>query len=146
MSQLGFADIQEYIQIRQNDIIKLGKKQFKVLSINNQLTETSHYETFGSLLEGHYDSIAFDPTESDRKQCRVCLSCSYNPQNPLISPCRCMGSTKYIHYECLKRWLDGKMQMRQCPPYAIEINSKSVRCEICLAFYPPCINLGGTEF
>ena len=30
-------------------------------------------------------------------------------KNPLISPCNCSGSSKYIHLDCLKKWLQSKM-------------------------------------
>lgn len=58
--------------------------------------------------------------------------------------CNCSGSTKYIHYECLKRWLDGRMQIKEYPCY-VEINSKSVKCEICLTFYPPSVSYSGQK-
>lgn len=35
--------------------------------------------------------------------CRVCLS-ENEDDNPLISPCSCIGSCKYIHLECLRHW------------------------------------------
>lgn len=34
--------------------------------------------------------------------CRICLD-EENIRN-LISPCRCNGTSKYVHYECLEQW------------------------------------------
>jgi len=38
----------------------------------------------------------------DRPQCRICLESGGN----LFSPCRCNGSVKYVHQECLETWLE----------------------------------------
>jgi hypothetical protein len=35
-------------------------------------------------------------------QCRFCLEAD---DAPMISPCRCIGSVKYIHSACLHRWI-----------------------------------------
>lgn len=46
----------------------------------------------------------------DIKTCRICLqeedvSIGYaDSNNPLISPCQCSGSTRYVHRHCLERW------------------------------------------
>lgn len=36
--------------------------------------------------------------------CRFCLDEANTPRNPLISPCRCIGSVKFVHELCLLRW------------------------------------------
>jgi len=35
-------------------------------------------------------------------QCRICLEDA--SLNELISPCRCAGTSKYVHHTCLERW------------------------------------------
>lgn len=44
------------------------------------------------------------------KVCRICLDEEEDFQsgNPFITPCRCMGSMKYIHLKCLRNWTDSK--------------------------------------
>ena len=42
--------------------------------------------------------------EIDQKICRICLV-EYNSEE-LISPCKCSGTSKYIHKECLQMWFD----------------------------------------
>ena len=42
--------------------------------------------------------------EEEEDFCRVCR-CEGTTDNPLFFPCRCTGSIKYIHQDCLKRWL-----------------------------------------
>jgi len=43
----------------------------------------------------------------EEKCCRICLS-EEEPGNPIISPCNCTGSVKYIHLDCIREWLEGK--------------------------------------
>ncbi|CAH8638649.1 unnamed protein product [Heterobilharzia americana] len=37
--------------------------------------------------------------------CRVCR-CEGTASKPLFHPCLCTGSIKYIHQDCLVRWLE----------------------------------------
>ncbi|XP_030767936.1 E3 ubiquitin-protein ligase MARCH8 [Sitophilus oryzae] len=36
--------------------------------------------------------------------CRIC-HCEADAENPLLSPCYCSGSLKYVHQNCLRQWL-----------------------------------------
>ncbi|CAK66556.1 unnamed protein product (macronuclear) [Paramecium tetraurelia] len=124
-------------QIRQNDVIKLGKKVLKVLSISNENNlHLTHYQNVASQIE-NVEASLFESSN----MCRICLGHTCNTSNPLLSLCRCCGSTKYVHYDCLKTWLFGKMQAKQTQ-YCTEINAKSVRCEICQSFYPSIVYTG----
>ena len=42
-------------------------------------------------------------------QCRICL-CEDEGliDDPLVVPCKCSGSVKYIHFKCLEKWLQSK--------------------------------------
>ena len=43
--------------------------------------------------------------------CRICLEeedPSDQGENPFITPCGCQGSTKFIHVDCIRGWLDVK--------------------------------------
>ena len=41
--------------------------------------------------------------------CRICLSeDNTDAADPLISPCKCSGTMKYIHLKCLTEWLESK--------------------------------------
>jgi E3 ubiquitin-protein ligase DOA10 len=38
--------------------------------------------------------------------CRICFDNDTDEKkNPLLSPCSCKGSQKYVHRECLEKWL-----------------------------------------
>jgi hypothetical protein len=44
--------------------------------------------------------------QPEQKICRICLD--NNPENDLISPCRCSGNSKYVHKQCLLSWVNQK--------------------------------------
>ena len=65
--------------------------------------------------------------------CRICLS-EDEPGNRLIAPCKCVGSVKYIHLNCIQEWLEGKKHKKETD----FVNSyiwRGLECEICKAFY-----------
>lgn len=39
------------------------------------------------------------------KQCRFCLDDTETELNPLIEPCICRGSVRYVHQRCLFHWI-----------------------------------------
>lgn len=42
------------------------------------------------------------PTKDNENiSCKICLEDNNDPDNPLINPCECKGSMKYIHLKCL---------------------------------------------
>lgn len=41
---------------------------------------------------------------TEEKFCRVCR-CEGTPDQPLFHPCKCRGSIRYIHQDCLQYWL-----------------------------------------
>jgi len=44
--------------------------------------------------------------------CRICLMEDNEADNPLITPCKCSGSMRFIHHACLKTWFHGKRVMK----------------------------------
>lgn len=50
--------------------------------------------------------------------------------NEFICPCKCSGSMKYIHKECLREWLNGKKLVYN----GERVKSffwKALECELC---------------
>jgi hypothetical protein len=37
--------------------------------------------------------------------CKICWGTDQTTENPLLTSCKCDGSVKYTHFECLKHWL-----------------------------------------
>jgi len=86
-----------------------------------------------------------EPTASDEQntprdseqflKCKFCWSSESTDENPCIQACKCSGSVGFIHYKCLKSWLDLKMQVRETEDYTT-LFWKNFECEICKFGYP----------
>lgn len=74
--------------------------------------------------------------------CRICLSeeeenvyYNSNFKNPLITPCECIGSVKYVHLECLQTWLQSKVNVKENGEHTTQILWKNLDCELCKTQY-----------
>ena len=48
-------------------------------------------------------------------ECRICLSEGFlTSENPLLTPCKCDGSMKYVHKNCLQIWRQYPERHRVC--------------------------------
>ena len=88
-------------------------------------------------------------SDSKNKICRICYmeEDKDDPKNPLLQPCKCSGTMKYIHYTCLKQWIYNKYYVQTekndvCEIYII----KPAECELCKAKLPDFISIKGILF
>ena len=56
-------------------------------------------------------------------------------------PCKCAGSVGFIHFECLKNWLNTKMNKKESD-HLISMYWKTFECEICKQAYPYLFKVG----
>ena len=123
--------------LQEGQILKLGRVCFKVTSIRTSVEDVDSDNT--------QDSEDFDiciPNERDSGICRICLSNDSDSANPLISPCKCAGSMKFIHLLCLRQWINSRMISRSTEN-CISFSWKSIDCEICKSIIP--FSLDGKE-
>ena len=87
-------------------------------------------------------------TKSNHKINKICRICymeeEEGEENPLVQPCICSGSMKYIHLKCLKHWINtrsfDKVESNDlCSIYII----KPVECELCKTKFPDFIRHNG---
>lgn len=116
--------------VKEGDLIKLGRVCFKVTMLrgisDNEVDDNTQ------------DSEEFDleiPNERESAVCKICLTSDVEEGNPLISPCKCAGSMKFIHLQCLRHWIDSRMLSR-CTENCITHSWKSIDCEICKSLFP----------
>ena len=74
------------------------------------------------------------------KICRICYEEEdplSNYDNPLVQPCTCSGSLRYIHFNCLKQWLNTKScnKIFNNEDYSVFL-VQAVQCEICKTKFP----------
>ena len=57
-------------------------------------------------------------------ECRFCLGSDHTPTNPLLRPCDCKGSSRYVHKTCIQTWRN-----------ATTIPKHISHCQLCLTKY-----------
>ena len=95
-------------------------------------------------------NLEFSEKNTKNKICRICLSEETNPiKNPLICPCICKGSMKYIHYYCLKNWLNLKVESElghiniETERPTITYSTNDICCELCKTKLPDYVKHDG---
>lgn len=54
--------------------------------------------------------------------------------NPKVNACKCNGSVKYVHFLCLKQWLESKMTVKSSDNHHT-FSWKQFECELCMERY-----------
>ena len=54
-------------------------------------------------------SLLEEDSEEEGDLCRICQIAGGSPASPLVEPCGCVGSLRFVHPECLKKWLKVKI-------------------------------------
>lgn len=81
------------------------------------------------------------------KLCRICYLEEESIENPLVQPCKCSGSLKYIHLKCLKHWIMTRScQKVEEGDFCSVFLFKEVECEICKAKLPDLVNHNGKYY
>ena len=91
------------------------------------------------------DCGVVESVEGSEVQCKVCWSTEQTRHNPLLNSCKCDGSVRFIHYECLKFWLKQKMAVKE-EPNQVSYIWKQFECEICKTPYPYVFKSNGNRF
>ena len=72
--------------------------------------------------------------------CKICYTGNEEADSPLITPCLCAGSLKYVHHDCLVQWIKvSKMKNCELCKYVFIVETKmepfSGRIRKVLKFY-----------
>jgi hypothetical protein len=67
-------------------------------------------------------------------QCRICLCEGPAEDDPLICPCECTGSIRYVHAACLRHWLQGRLGLENFNGSVYFF--RPLACELCHCVYP----------
>ena len=135
------------ISTMENNIIKTSKVEDEkenndILSINKNSAHKNKNKTNLMKIEKNNSSLKSKTPFSDlgSKYCRICYLDEDTDSNPLIQPCLCSGSLKYIHLDCLRQWIGTRNWTRvekndHCCIYLI----KEIDCELCKSNLPDYI-------
>ena len=126
----------------------------KTISMTHGRAHTSSDHSQCSCPEDASDTVhlsAAEPVPSaplEAAVCRVC-HCEGDDDHPLFHPCRCSGSIRFIHQDCLTSWLNfsKKTNCELCGEtfgfhnvYAPDMPSKISWTELVKELYPSILN------
>jgi len=63
---------------------------------------------------------------ADHPVCYMCFDEEDTEENPMITPCKCSGDTKYVHVECLRKWHTAEADNQIC-----FLSSVDATCSVC---------------
>ena len=115
-------------RLRTGEVVKLGRVKYLVKEVCGYEDETE-----AKIVN------TFLPTESlpENQLCRICLV-GEEGADPLISPCNCGGTMKFIHLSCFRKWIDSRTSKKQTEN-SLSYTVKSLTCEISRCPVPPSI-------
>ncbi len=56
----------------------------------------------------------------------MCFDEEDTPANPMITPCKCLGDTRYVHVDCLRKWHTAEADNQVC-----FLSSVDATCSVC---------------
>ena len=77
--------------------------------------------------------------------CKICLMDGFTEENPMITPCTCKGTMRFIHLECLQRWLNSKITTRE-RGNSRSYSWKALECSLCKTPFPSTVVIKGISF
>jgi len=88
-------------------------------------------ETDGENSEASNDDLKDNKADenadgNDVPVCYMCFDESDDDENPLITPCKCLGDTRYVHVECLRKWHTAEADNQIC-----FLSSVDATCSVC---------------
>ena len=125
-------------QLVAGDVLKLGRVYVRIRA----LSLTGEDSVALACLKAPIAVQPYQPTEEEPQSvCRICLSDGQTEDNPLIAPCDCAGSIRYLHLGCLQEWLRTKLDTGESAVHVY--HWKNVDCELCKAALPMVVLIAG---
>lgn len=125
-------------KLSDGDWLKMGRIRFKVIRICVQPGKSTNNllpQFFNSEKELHEEECDEIEECSEKSACRICLSEAETGIDPLICPCKCAGTMKFIHLNCLKEWLKSKITAKVSDK-GMSFHIKDLVCELCKGVFP----------
>lgn len=97
-------------------------RDFKTIKENNKTKEYNDFNIKSN-------------SDSEKNSCRICLVEDSFSDNPLVSPCNCSGTMKYLHIKCLQNWLRTKLKVQTHSQFLL-IEWRKFECDLCQFVFP----------
>jgi len=133
------TEAQEPIQdlaIKRNNTKTELPEKVQILTLQNNINGN------GKIKNVKKSKFAFNANKkTNEKLCRICYGEEEDPkENPIVQPCHCSGSCKYIHLQCLKHWIMTKSCVKiDDSEYCSVFIFSETECELCKAKLPDLV-------
>ena len=115
--------------------------------IKDNLIETNRLKNNDILKIRSNENIFNNIIKKNNKKNKICRICYLNEDetqykdNPLIKPCKCSGTMKYIHLRCLLQWIKAKTNIENSEENKnlTIVSMNNISCELCNIKYPEYI-------
>lgn len=105
----------------------------KIQKIMKDTTNSNGFQDLGETDgENSDDSVDVDVQGDDtsgrgeKPLCYMCFDDENTDDNPLITPCKCRGDTRYVHVNCLRKWHTAEADNQIC-----FLSSVDATCSVC---------------
>jgi len=114
---------------------QVNKFNFGKVNNKNYLSDTDYENYIKEESKIYSNNFSQKIKRKKLPLCKICLSEENTEENPLINPCKCIGSVGLTHLECLRTWLHSKLTKRTAG-FLTLIAFKRLACEICKGKIP----------
>lgn len=145
--------------IKEGDILRIGRILVRIKTIkfaknnqnknkandNNKSVNTNFSQELKEITSPiKTKKIKESKDSTETKLCRICYGEEETQDNPLVQPCICSGSMKYIHLNCLKTWINTSVNIKlESTEYCNVYTYKPAECELCKTTFPDFIRHKG---
>lgn len=133
-------------KLKPGDEVKLGRCVLKIkrLAAREELKQADFQQAPALLPELEASAVAEDGFV--HSPCRLCLNDENAAGDPLLHPCKCTGSLKYIHLSCIQDWIRTQVTMKELGGRPCGFSWKPVMCEICHTPLPVILTVDGQSY
>ncbi|CAD8101626.1 unnamed protein product [Paramecium primaurelia] len=132
---------QKGYKMEPGDIIKLGRMEYLIIETRNK--DNLVNKATNEMLKDWFEITASYVTNT-QAICRFCLMETQSIEDPFISPCNCKGSCEFVHFNCMRQWIESRCQIKQLNS-AQSYRWKQQQCELCESILPLKINMEDRE-
>ena len=137
-------------ELKVGDHVKFGRVKFLVKEMRDHLGRVRKAEILQTTEKINYavpEEELFAGENNAAAACRICLMDRIDEDpvnNTMLSPCKCKGSCGYVHYKCLRQWIDTKNNNSESTNSGgLKNLYKKLFCEICKDTLPFTIEIRG---
>ena len=119
------------------------QEKIQILSLNNNNDKTKTLNA-----ASRKNKISNPKHKKKDKVCRICYMEEEDAlNNPIVQPCRCSGSCRYVHLNCLKQWINTKscLKVDENELCSVYLFTES-ECELCKAKLPDLVDHNGKYY